>query len=54
MGSEYDVEHTIVDLNNGILTLTTPRVEKSPQSVKLPINTEIVGSTVKKKQPTIK
>jgi len=48
MGSEYDVEHTIVDLNNGILTLTTPRVEKSPQSVKLPINTEIVGSTVKK------
>ena len=47
MGSEYDVEHTIVDLNNGILTLTTPRVEKSPQSVKLPINTEIVGSTVK-------
>ena len=47
MGSDYDVEHTIVDLNNGILTLTTPRVEKSPQSVKLPINTEIVGSTVK-------
>jgi HSP20 family molecular chaperone IbpA len=40
MTSDYDVEQTKVDLTNGILTLTTPRIEKSPQSVKLPINTK--------------
>lgn len=39
MTSDYDVEQTTVDLSNGILTLTTPRMSKSPQSVKLPINT---------------
>ena len=40
MTADYDVEQTTVDLTNGILTLTTPRIEKSPQSVKLPINTK--------------
>ena len=40
MTSDYDVEQTKVDLTNGVLTLTTPRIEKSPQSVKLPINTK--------------
>jgi len=43
MISDYDVEQTTVDLTNGVLTLTTPRIEKSPQSVKLPINTQIDG-----------
>ena len=40
MTADYDVEQTTVDLTNGILMLTTPRIEKSPQSVKLPINTK--------------
>jgi HSP20 family molecular chaperone IbpA len=40
MTSDYDVEQTKVDLTNGILTLTTPRIEKSPQSIKLSINTK--------------
>jgi len=43
MTSDYDVEQTTVDLTNGVLTLTTPRIEKSPQSVKLPINTQVEG-----------
>ena len=43
MTSDYDVEQTTVDLTNGVLTLTTPRIEKSPQSIKLPINTQIDG-----------
>jgi len=43
MTSDYDVEQTTVDLTNGVLTLTTPRMEKSPQSVKLSINTQIEG-----------
>ena len=47
MTSEYDVEQTMVDLTNGILTLTTPRVEKSPQSVKLPINTKQIETKKK-------
>lgn len=36
---DYDVEQTTVELTNGILKLSTPRLEKSTQSVKLPINT---------------
>ena len=36
---DYDVEQTTVELINGILKLSTPRLEKSTQSVKLPINT---------------
>jgi len=40
MTSDYDVEQTQVELINGVLTLTTPRVNKSPQSVKLPIHTK--------------
>ena len=43
MTSDYDVEQTTVDLTNGILTLTTSRMEKSPQSVKLPINTKQIN-----------
>ena len=43
MTSDYDVEQTTVDLSNGILTLTTPRLSKSPESIKLPINTETKG-----------
>ena len=40
MNSDYDVEQTTVDLSNGVLTLTTPRLSKSPESIKLPINTK--------------
>ena len=40
MTSDYDVEQTTVALTNGVLTLTTPRIEKSPQSIKLTINTD--------------
>ncbi len=40
MTSDYDVEQTTVDLSNGVLTLTTPRLSKSPESIKLPINTK--------------
>jgi len=40
MTSDYDIEQTTVDLSNGILTLTTPRLSKSPESIKLPINTK--------------
>jgi len=47
MASGYDVEQTTVDLTNGVLTLTTPRVEKSPQSVKLPINTKQINGKQK-------
>ena len=43
MTSDYDVEQTTVDLTNGVLTLTTPRIEKSSQSVKLPINTKQIN-----------
>lgn len=47
MTSDYDVEQTKVDLTNGILTLTTPRIEKSPQSIKLSINTKQIETKKK-------
>ena len=40
MSSDYDVEQTTVELANGILTLTTPRVTEVSKAVKLPINTK--------------
>jgi len=48
MSTEYDVEQTQVDLTDGLLTLTTPRVNKVEQTVKLPINT-----TAKKSKPVL-
>ena len=47
MTSDYDVEQTKVDLTNGVLTLTTPRIEKSPQSIKLSINTKQIETKKK-------
>ena len=40
MSTDYDVEQTQVELTDGVLTLTTPRVTKVDQTVKLPINTK--------------
>jgi len=48
MTADYDVEQTQVDLTDGVLTLTTPRVTKVDQTVKLPINT-----TAKKSKPEL-
>ena len=39
MSTDYDVEQTQVELTDGVLTLTTPRIVKVDQTVKLPINT---------------
>ena len=40
MSADYDVEQTTVNLANGVLTLTTPRVTEVSKAVKLPINTK--------------
>ena len=40
MSTDYDAEQTQVDLTDGVLTLTTPRIVKTDQTVKLPINTK--------------
>ena len=39
MTADYDAEQTQVDLTDGVLKLTTPRIVKVDQTVKLPINT---------------
>ena len=47
MSTDYDVEQTQVDLVDGVLTLTTPRIVKVDQTVKLPINTKVEKSKPK-------
>ncbi len=47
MSTDYDVEQTQVDLTAGVLTLTTPRIVKTDQTVKLPINTKAEKSKPK-------
>ena len=47
MSTDYDVEQTQVELTDGVLTLTTPRVTKVDQTVKLPINTKAEKSKPK-------
>ena len=44
MSTDYDVEQTQVELTDGVLTLTTPRIVKVDQTVKLPINTKVEKS----------
>ena len=47
MSTDYDAEQTQVDLTDGVLTLTTPRIVKTDQTVKLPINTKAEKSKPK-------
>jgi HSP20 family molecular chaperone IbpA len=47
MSTDYDVGQTQVDLTDGVLTLTAPRVIKVDQTVKLPINTKAEKSKPK-------
>jgi len=48
MTADYDAEQTQVDLTDGVLKLTTPRIVKVDQTVRLPINT-----TAKKSKPEL-
>ena len=47
MSTDYDAEQTQVDLTDGVLTLTTPRIVKVDQTIKLPINTKAEKSKPK-------
>ena len=44
MTADYDAEQTQVDLTDGVLKLTTPRIVQVDQTVKLPINTTAKNS----------